>query len=204
VDGVTIVVHQGVDVKGRVTIDGQPPAANSIRVSLTPDDSASRVVETQMANVIGQVTQYPPRIEPDGSFTIPVVPEGHYRLQVSFMSQAGNSYVADIRQSAASILDSGLAVGREAANPIEVQMSTNGATLEGNVLSADRKPAPAHDCSPDTCIEPASKLRPLQDGSNGCSRALRNSRCCAGLMEVVRVGIGTTRGVPKSGVHSKV
>jgi len=142
VDGVTIVVHQGVDVKGRITIDGQPPDANSIRVSLTPDDSASRIVETQMANLIGQITQYPPRIEPDGSFTIPVVPEGHYRLQVSFMSQAGNSYVADIRQSAASILDSGLAVGREAANPIEVQMSTNGAALEGNVLTADRKPAP--------------------------------------------------------------
>jgi hypothetical protein len=142
VEGVTVLVHQGVDVKGQVTVDGQPPAANSIRVSLAPDDSATRVGETQISNVFGQIAQYPPRIEQDGSFTIPVVPEGHYRLQVSFMSQAGNSYLADIRQGAASVFDSGLAVGREAANPIEVQVNTNGAALEGNVLTADRKPAP--------------------------------------------------------------
>jgi hypothetical protein len=83
-----------------------------------------------------------PRIEQDGSFTIPVVPEGHYRLQVFFINQAANSYLADIRQSAASIFDSGLTVGREAANPIEVQVNSNGASLEGNVLTEDRKPAP--------------------------------------------------------------
>jgi hypothetical protein len=60
VEGVTILVHQGVDVKGRLTVDGQPPAANSIRVSLAPDDSATRVGEAQISNVFGQIAQYPP------------------------------------------------------------------------------------------------------------------------------------------------
>jgi hypothetical protein len=142
VDGVTVVVHQGVDVKGRITIDGQPPASNSIRVSLAPDDSATRVGETQISNVFGQVAQYPARVEQDGSFTIPFIPEGHYRVQIAFTGQAANSYLADIRQGAATIFDNGLTVGREAVNPLEIVVNTNGASIEGTVLGADGKPVP--------------------------------------------------------------
>ena len=141
-EGVTVLVHQGVDVKGRITVDGQPPVANSIRVSLSPDDSAQRVGETQISNTFGQIAQYPPKIEQDGSFTIPFIPEGHYRLQVSFTAQAANSFVADIRQGAASIFDSGVTVGREAGNPIEVLVNTNGGSIEGNVRTADRMIVP--------------------------------------------------------------
>ena len=142
VDGVTVLVHPGVDLKGRVTIDGQPPTANSIRVSLAPDDSATRVGETQISNIFGQIAQYPARIEQDGSFTIPFIPEGHYRVQATFTSQAANSYIADIRQGAASIFDNGLTVGREAVNPLEIVVNTNGGSIEGTVLGADRKPVP--------------------------------------------------------------
>jgi hypothetical protein len=142
VEGVTIVVHQGVDVKGRIAVDGQPPAANSIRFSLTPDDSATRVGEMQISNTFGQIAQYPPKVEQDGSFTIPVIPEGHYRLQVSFTSLATTSYIADIRQGAASIFDTGVTVGTEAGNPIEVLVNTNGGTIEGNVRTTGRNPLP--------------------------------------------------------------
>jgi hypothetical protein len=142
VAGVNVLVHQGVDVKGRITVDGQPPPANSIRVSLAPDDSAARVGEMQIANTFDQISRYLPQIGQDGSFTIPVIPEGHYRLQVSFTVQAPNSYVAEIRQGAASIFDTGLTVGRETANPIEVVVNTNGGSIEGNVLTADRKTVP--------------------------------------------------------------
>src|SRR5205085_2533084 len=100
------------------------------------------VGETQISNVYGQIAQYPAKIEPDGSFTIPLIPEGHYRLQVSFTGQPANSYVAEIRQAAASIFDTGVAVGREAGNPIEVLVNTNGGSVEGNVRTADRKPVP--------------------------------------------------------------
>jgi hypothetical protein len=142
VDGVAVVVHQGVDVKGRISVDGQPPAANSIRISLGPDDSATRVGETQISNAFGQVAQYPAKVEQDGSFTFPVIPEGHYRPQVAFTGPAANSYLADIRQGATSIFDNGLTVGREAANPLEVVVNTNGGSVEGTVLGADRTPVP--------------------------------------------------------------
>src|SRR5204863_2221409 len=62
-EGVTVVVNAGVDVKGRLTFDGQPPTSNSIGVSLIPDDGATRVSETQISNLFGQIAQYSPRIE---------------------------------------------------------------------------------------------------------------------------------------------
>jgi hypothetical protein len=141
VEGVTVLVHQGVDVKGRVTVDGQPPAAAKVRISFFPDDSATRVNETQIFNVYGQIAVYPPFVAPDGSFAIPVVPEGYYRFQVA-IAGPGSSYVADVRQGAVSVYDNGLTVGNEPVNPIEVTINTDGGTIEGNVVSVDRKPVP--------------------------------------------------------------
>jgi len=142
VTGVTVLVHQGVDVKGRVTIDGQAPAANVIRLSLSPDDSAMRVNETQISNVIGQVAQYVPRIEQDGSFMFPVVPEGHYRLYATSMAAGGSLYVSDIRQGSTSIQDNGLTVGKEPLPPVEVTVNTNAGSIEGTVVNAERKAVP--------------------------------------------------------------
>jgi hypothetical protein len=99
------------------------------------------VNETQIFNVFGQIAVYLPVIAQDGSFAIPVVPEGHYRFQVA-ITGPGNSYVADIRQGAVSVCDNGLTVGKEPVNPIEVTINTNGGTIEGNVVSVDRKPVP--------------------------------------------------------------
>ena len=63
-------------------------------------------------------------------------------MQVSFTSRAPNSHVADIRQGAASIFDTGVTVGREAGNAIEVLVRTNGGSVEGTVRSSDRNPLP--------------------------------------------------------------
>ncbi len=140
-DGVTVLVHQGVDVKGHITVDGQPSAAAKIRISFFPDDSATRVTETQISNVFGQIAQYLPVIAQDGSFSIPFLPEGHYRVDVAFIER-GNSYVADIRQAAFSVYDSGLTVGKDPVSPLELSINTNGGTIEGTVVGADRKPVP--------------------------------------------------------------
>ena len=142
VDGVVVTVHRGVDVKGRASVDGQQPAANSVRVSILPDDSAVRINETQMANLMGQIAQYPARIEADGSFTIPFVPEGHYRMQVALLGTPPSSYVADIRQGASSIYDSGFTIGTNAVDPVQVTVNTNGGSIQGSVLNAERKPVP--------------------------------------------------------------
>jgi hypothetical protein len=139
VDGVTLTVRQGLDVKGQLLVDGKPASTN-LRISLIADDSATRVNDQQDAQVFDQISRYPVRIEQDGTFGLPVVPEGHYRFQITAL--APNFYVDDIRQSATSIYDSGLTVGGEKLNPVEIVVNSNGGTVEGTLTGTDRKPLP--------------------------------------------------------------
>jgi hypothetical protein len=139
IEGVQIVIHQGMDVRGRITVDGTPRQAR-VLLNMIPDDSIDRVGDSQTSSVYTQVMQYRPVIAQDGSFTIPVVPEGHYRFGVQ-IQESGNAYVADIRQGPTSIYDNGLQLGSQPINPLEVDIRTNAGTLETVVLGSDQKPA---------------------------------------------------------------
>jgi hypothetical protein len=76
---VTVLVHHGVDIKGTVAIDGKvSPSISNVRISLQPDDSSTNI------QVYQQVGRFQPAIESNGSFSIPAVPEAHYRFQVTF------------------------------------------------------------------------------------------------------------------------
>ncbi len=84
--GVSLIAHHGVEVRGRVLIDGTlSPSAKGIRVSLRADDSASKL------QVYQQVGQYLPSVNEDGTFTIPAVPEAHYRFHIDFGPEARDS-----------------------------------------------------------------------------------------------------------------
>jgi hypothetical protein len=76
---VTVLVHHGVDIKGTVAIDGKvSPSVSNVRISLQPDDSSANI------QVYQQVGRFQPAIESNGSFSVPAVPEAHYRFQVTF------------------------------------------------------------------------------------------------------------------------
>jgi hypothetical protein len=79
--GVTVSPHHGVDVRGKVTVDGSvPDSINDVHVTLQADDSAVRM------NVYQQVGRFVPAIDAKGAFVIPAVPEAHYRFQINFGS----------------------------------------------------------------------------------------------------------------------
>jgi hypothetical protein len=137
IDNVQIAIHQGMDVRGRITVDGVPKAAK-IFLNLTPDDTLDRVGDSQTANVYGQVAIYRPTIADDGSFAIPVVPEGHYRFAVQ-IHEPGAAYVADIRQGSFSVYDNGLQVGNGEVAPLDVEIKTNGGSVDALALGADQK-----------------------------------------------------------------
>ena len=139
VDGVQIVVHQGMDVRGRIGIDGATKPAK-IMLNMIPDDSIGRVGDSQTSGIYSQVTQYRPAIAQDGTFTIPVVPEGHYRFGVQVQDPA-NAYVADIRQGTTSVYDNGLLIGTQTVNPLEVDIRTNGGSVDATVTGSDQRPA---------------------------------------------------------------
>ena len=126
-------------MRGRVTVDGEPKAAK-VFLNLAPDETLDRVGDSQTANVYGQVAIYRPTIAADGTFAIPVVPEGHYRFAVQ-VHEPGSAYVADIRQGSFSVFDNGLQVGNAEVAPVEVEIRTNGGSVDALALGGDQKPA---------------------------------------------------------------
>jgi hypothetical protein len=167
VEGVSVTVHRGVDIRGKVTVDGgASPSFNSVRISLQPEDNAARLAGYQ------QLSRFQPTVDAEGSFTIPTVPEGQYRIQVAFAPPAPssaatrpaanrsidpfapdptpppalvsvplagaplgpNAYVADILQGGMTVYDTGISVGTQAFEPLEVRVRTDGGSVEGIVL----------------------------------------------------------------------
>jgi hypothetical protein len=140
-EGLPIVVHQGMDLKGRVTVDGVP-RSSGVRVSIAVDDNSDRSGDGPTANVYDQVSRFSPKLEQDGTFTIPMVPEGRFRVTARVTDSIPNVYVADIRQGATSVFDEGIQIGTSSPNPIEVLISSNGGSLDAVVFGADQKPVP--------------------------------------------------------------
>ncbi len=155
VEGVVVSVHQGVDVKGRVSIDGKPQPA-AIRFTLLPDDNVALYNQ-----YFSTISNYAPFLDADGAFTLPLIPESHYRFRVGLGSGPtrapvpnaqgqlpptpvplpAGAYVADVQQSGRSVYDEGLAVGTDPIAPIDVILKSDGGTVKGIVSGADQKPA---------------------------------------------------------------
>jgi hypothetical protein len=153
IGGVAITVRPGVDVKGRVLVDGMPAAAN-LHFSLRAGETAFRVVDNDTSGAFSQISAYEPKIAENGSFSIPLVPEGRYRLQATFgvgaREKSANpssaaplplsAYIEDVRKGTESVYDDGLRIGPDAPEQIDVIVKTNGGSIAGDVLAADKKP----------------------------------------------------------------
>src|SRR5262249_36020473 len=75
----------------------------SLRVQLLPDDASIRIPAFQLVFARSAMAG------PDGTFKIPAVPEGHYRV----MTVAGlprDLYLADVRHKAVSVFNTGFDV----------------------------------------------------------------------------------------------
>jgi hypothetical protein len=133
--GVTIGVHASLDVNGVVIATGAPLAAvlDAARVVIQPAASTAKIPQYQ--GVLNRA-QTP---KADGSFTIPAVAEGNYRVQV--IGLPPNAYVADIQQNSTSVYDSGIVVTDKTPGTLEIRIAANGGTVEGTVYSTDRKVA---------------------------------------------------------------
>jgi hypothetical protein len=133
---VTIGVHASLDVIGVVTANGGPLATvlGSARVVIQPAASTAKIPQYQ--GVVNRA-QTP---KADGSFTVPAVAEGIYRVRVPGLPP--NSYIADIQQNSVSVYDSGIVITDKTPAPLEIRIAANGGTVEGIVYTADKKTAP--------------------------------------------------------------
>jgi hypothetical protein len=123
-------IERGTEIRGKVVSQGTtavPP--EKIKISLHSLDTMPEA----FATIIGAIS-----VDPNGDFSASDLPKARYTLQVTGLPET--AYVADIRQGGTTVFDAGLNFGNEPGATIEIVVDANGATIEGNVQSGDRKP----------------------------------------------------------------
>jgi len=131
VNNVAVLITPSVEVKGSVTAaDGRIPA--SLRIQLLPDEaSASKIPAYQ------QVSSRSVPVSPGGTFSVPAVPEGRFRVgSVAGLPQG--MYLADVREGAQSVFDSGFDVNAKTGS-LEVVLGSGSGTVNGVVQDGPTK-----------------------------------------------------------------
>ncbi len=124
-EGVTITISRGIDIKGHVTWEGTPPGdPQYLQVSLHPVEEDQNGIPSQM-------------VKQDGTFQFRDVPDGAYRPVVFLGGLAENFYLKSARYGSASISDADFVFQPRPDASLELTMSSHAATLTGIVLTTD-------------------------------------------------------------------
>jgi beta-lactamase regulating signal transducer with metallopeptidase domain len=133
INGISITVNHSASVPGSLTVDGKAPGSIPIRIQLQPDGSGVRLGVYQ---AVGQRVISPAA---NGEFSVVGVPPGLYRVAMG-PGLPDDYYLADIRQGGVSVFDSGIDIGSEKPNPVQVALNSGAGTIEGTALDAAGKP----------------------------------------------------------------
>jgi hypothetical protein len=128
VDGLRIVLKPNSEIKGRFVVDGNAAAVplSMVRVSLRPRDR----VPTLLGGAAGSVS-----VNSDattGEFTLTNVPDARFGVIVGGLPPT--AYVSDVRQAGRSVFNEGMIP--DSAQPLEVEIRTNAASIQGTVRNA--------------------------------------------------------------------
>ena len=131
VEGVQLQIQPGMEFRGKVVGQGSTSMAmDKIKIRLRQIDN----MPEGFAVIVGEIS-----VDSKGEFSAQNVPNASYALRFSGLPET--AYVADIRQGGTTVFDSGFTLGSQAGTLIEVLVNSNGATIEGSVQTADRKPS---------------------------------------------------------------
>jgi hypothetical protein len=150
-DGVELVVHPPVAVKGRLVIDGPsdgiylasraPRTARALSGLAAEGHTADVALNLVFRGTSGRiaVALLPPSIDSEGTaFSFSEVDEGEYQLGVTLQrsenAASQNLYIADIRAGGRSVIDSGFEVGIDNVDLMEVVIGTQGGVIEGRIV----------------------------------------------------------------------
>jgi hypothetical protein len=136
IDNISAVLKPGVDVKGKLTVLGdsagfhlfQSAGGGGGRIDGTQVDLRLRAND---GSTVGSLL--PPKIDGE-TFLVDNVPEGTYSISVSVAGERRTAYVADIRSAGRSIFGESIVVGSTGAEPLEIVVNTNGASVPITVV----------------------------------------------------------------------
>jgi hypothetical protein len=131
IENLSAALSSPVEVRGRVTVDGNaPPDGSPIRrVFLRSIDG----LPGSLLGLAGSGASVPSDPK-TGEFLIPHVTAGRYILGFANPLEPPGAYVADIRQAGNSVFDTGITVGVEPPEPLEIAVRSEGLSLAGTVL----------------------------------------------------------------------
>ncbi len=126
-EGLNIVIGRGIDLRGRVHIEGKGDLdLSSLNVMLWPRDE----------NIVMDIPQT--SIKSDATFVIANVPDGIYRIQLWTLPE--DYYLKSARLESEDVLESGLAISRKQPSGwLELVLSANGGRIDGIVMK-DQQP----------------------------------------------------------------
>ena len=128
IDGVTLSVAPGVEIKGRVHVEGQSDSnLGSLTVILNPKNTNMPFGSSATDHV-----------EPDGSFLLKNTYDNDYEVSVSNLPE--NYFMKSARLDGVDVLTAGVTVDtKQAPGSLEIVVSSNGAGIDG-VISKDQQP----------------------------------------------------------------
>jgi hypothetical protein len=135
VKDLVIKVDPSPALNGVVTVNGAPPGQNEIKISMQVDDSGAKL-PAYGANVRARTVPVDPT---SGAYSLPGIFVGHWQVYVEGL--APEMYVADVRQGASSVFDTGITITGEQPSPLQVLIRTDSGTVEGSVTDSGRRPS---------------------------------------------------------------
>ena len=126
-NSVRVIITEGVEIHGRVLLDGKITASRAA-VHVSPKDK-STIGPSESGSVAA-----------DGTFRLRGFTDGLYEVDVH--SDCSNCYLKSASANGTDILDSGLQISGAAPSSIELLYSNKIATIDGSVARADGTPAP--------------------------------------------------------------
>jgi hypothetical protein len=135
ISDIVVNVASGVEVKGTVRVVGNAKLPAVLRIVLLAADSASKIPYYRLISTRGTP------VDAEGSFVVSAMPPGRYRIG-AVSGLPPDLYLADIRQNAASVFDSGFDVDSGALAPLEILIGSGAGVVEGTVQANPLKALP--------------------------------------------------------------
>ena len=142
VDGVEVVVHPPFEMKGRLLFDGETKDVSLSRRRLPSGSDGTEVwinlvSKTATPEEISRGNT--PIIDSTGTaFTFENIREGDYQFGATLLTKGmpsnGPLYISDIRTGGRSVVESGIRVGLDPIDAIEIIVGSKGGAMEGRVV----------------------------------------------------------------------
>jgi hypothetical protein len=132
IDNLSVAVTPGINIPGRIRIEGNPPAGPDPYSRFIP------MLQTGGGSILTAALQGGiSRPAADGTFTLTKITPGNYRLVVNGLDPT--MYIKDARIDRTDVLQ-GIAIGNNVDGALEIVISTNAGQVDGTIVDAMGKP----------------------------------------------------------------